>query len=335
MTEGPLDNYLTAEEDAYFKNRGSDEAEEKVEESFEEENGKQDTQEVTQEAEQDVLEDRDRDNSEEVSADEDDEASEPEDSTSSKRDYEKAFKAERHKRKELKEAFEAHAKKTAEMEAMLARMQENMEQQTRAQQEKERAPQVKEVVPDPEEDPIGYQQYKIDKLEQSLTEQSKYLKQQHEYSQRAAQENAFKQAYMNAAQQFSQKNNDFTDAYKFLTNARAQEHMAAGFSREEAESLLLEEEAAIVAKAFKDKVNPAERMYNLAKNRGYSAKAAPASKGKSLTDIKKGMDNAKSLKSGGGQLPDKDFGLDDIDAMNFDEFDKFWAGYKSKSKGIG
>lgn len=338
MTEGPLDNYLTADEDAYFKNRGTGEAEAVIEET--QGNEETDTASVGDteggngESAREEHSDGDDTSAEDDDGYEADAEEEEHENPKKGRDFEKAFKTERHKRKELKEAFEAHAKKTAEMEAMLARMQQTMQQQ-QAQAQQSRAPEAKEIVPDAEEDPIGYQQYKIQKLEESLNQQSQYLKQQQEYSQRTAQENAFKNAYMNSAQQFSKSAPDFTQAYKYLTDARTKEHIAAGFSSDEAERLLVEEETAIVAKAFKDGVNPAERMYNLAKNRGYTGKATSAPKGKSLTDIKKGMDNAKSLKSGGGELPDRDYGLDDIDGMDFAEFDKFWAGYKSKSKGIG
>ena len=39
-------------------------------------------------------------------------------------------------------------------------------------------------------------------------------------------------------------------------------------------SLLIEDEMGIVAKAYQDKVNPAERIYKLAKARGFTGRTA-------------------------------------------------------------
>jgi hypothetical protein len=330
MTEGPLDNYLTNEEDAYFKNRGSSDAEDAVVE-----NTAETIEEPAIDEPADSTEPRSDDNESAESDEDRSDEDEVEDDTRTKneRDYEKAFKAERHKRKELKEAFEANAKKTAEMETTLAQLKQSMlqNQQQVAQQREQAPPPRQEAAPDPEEDPLGYMQHQIKQQERAIIEHNNYLKQRHDAEQRNSQENAFKQAYSNAAQQYAQTNKDFTEAYGFLTDARVKEHLAAGFSKQEADALLIEEETTIVAKAFRDGVNPAERMYNLAKNRGYTANVAKAP-AKSLADIKKGQANAKSLR-GGGELNDAEPGIADIDGMDFETFDKFWAGYKSKSKG--
>ena len=89
----------------------------------------------------------------------------------------------------------------------------------------------------------------------------------------------------------------------------------------------------MAAKAYQDKANPAERIYKLATARGYTMPTTSKTQSKDLANIKKGLDNSKSLKSGGGELGEKDQGLADIDNMNFQEFDAFWEKIKAKSKG--
>lgn len=332
-TAGPLDDYLNADEDAYFKSKGAQGDEAKLEEGVTHDNtettGEPEAETSEEKVREDVLEDGEGEASDALSEEEDDDTSESEpgsDSASSKRDYEKAYKAELRKRKELKESLEATNRKAQEMEQILAQLKESMTKPAPKQE-------PPEVVPDPDEDPLAYQQYKINKLEKSLEDHNKYLRQQHDMQQRTQQQQAFMNTYKASAQEFAAKTPEFAEAYKFLLGARMAEHKAAGYSDQEAQSLLVEEEMSIVAKAYQDKVNPAERIYNVAKNRGYSAAnaKAPAAK-KSLSDIKRGMDNAKSLKSGGGQLPGSMPGLDDIDGMDFAQFDEFWAGYKNKAK---
>ncbi len=337
--KGALDSYLTAEEEAYFKSGGSEQTETKLEEMAESEDGEGIGTDDSQHHEKEESEDNEPGEPvDEVSDGQDGEPDEPRDDglkhDKSDRDYEKAFKAERHKRKELKEALEANTRKTSEMEQTLAQLKQSMLSQQQAPQQQVPA-QQQESVPDPEEDPLGYQQYQIKQLEKTIVSHNKYLTQKHEHEQRSAQESAFNQAYANAAREFTTKTKDFMDAYKYITEARIEEHVAAGFSREKANLFLMDDEKMIVAQAFQDNVNPAERIYNLAKARGYTGATATNNKKlapKNLEDIKRGLNNSKSLKSGGGELPDKEAGIEDVGDMNFQEFDEFWARLKSKSK---
>ncbi len=337
--QGALDNYLSADEEAYFKGRGSDEAEDKVEESLEDESDSSaDAGDISTESESenradindkeyDADSDSDDDGRE---SDDDDRQLNDEPKSKADRDYEKAFKAERHKRKELKEALEANAKKTAQMEQALLELKNSVTRQGQQQQSPQVAP---EPTPDPDEDPLGYLQHQIKQQERVIVEHNKYLKERHQYEQQNSQKQAFMDMYQKAAMDFSQKSADFKDAYKHLVQSKTNEFVAAGYSPQQAEQLLIEDEMAIVAKSFQDGVNPAERIYNLAKNRGYDAKANIKAPAKNISDLKKGIANSKSLKSGGSEVDDKNYGVDDVDGMTFDEFDKFWAGYKNKAKG--
>jgi hypothetical protein len=343
MTQGPLDNYLSTEEETYFKTQGKNEEsigydEEAGASSSEpayggdnEDESKYDQSPV--EAKllgQEVPESESEDGATDGNSDDD----EAENDTTNKRDYEKAFKTERHKRRELKEQMEAHARKTAELESTLAQLKNSMMTPRQEAQAAPVAPVQQEVIPDPEVDPLGYQQYEINSLKKALGQQHQYLSEQQQRSQRVAQEQAFMQAYKNSADQFAQATPDFYDAYKYIVAEKTKEFVAAGYTPAEADRLVIEDEMAIASRAFQQNANPAERIYNVARNRGYTGKAkvAPANT-KTIDSLKKGLDNSKSLKSGGGELGDRANGLEDIDGMNFAEFDNFWADLKSKSKG--
>lgn len=335
---GVVEGYLTKEESDYFQSGGSREPEnlENDEQSESNESEDSDSGDTSAHDEpRDYASDKTNssdDTNVERTTQEDDDGIESDDEppVGKKRDLEKAFKTERHKRKEMREKLEANEARTQDLQNQLAQLQEALSRNNQQQAAPVEAP---ENIPDPDEDPLGYQQYKIDKLEQTIKGQSDYLRSQYEHAQRSQQETAFRTQYENQAKEYSKKQPDFMDAYGYLMSSRLQEHLAAGFTEEQAERLLIEDEIAVASLAFKDRVNPAERIYAIAKTRGY----VPGQKGRqgkspSIDNLKKGLDNAKSLKSGGGELPNRMQGVDEIEGMSFDEFDRFWSGYKNKAK---
>lgn len=344
---GVAEGYLTKEEEAYFTSGGAKEPEntenlendgETSEESSAPDGGDASTDEPQGDSGKYSKHDSDVDVGTDSLATQGDSAdlddgieSDDEPPIGKKRDLEKAFKTERHKRKEMREKLEANESRTRELENRLSQLQEALSKNN--QQVTPQEP--PEVVPDPEDDPLGYQQYKINKLEQAISNQSQYLKQQYDSAQRSHSEAAFKTHYENQAKEYAKKQPDFMDAYSYLMGARLQEHLAAGFTEQQAQQLLIEDEVAVASLAFKDHVNPAERIYAIAKTRGYvPGKNQSKGKSPSIESIKKGLDNSKSLKSGGGELPGRMQGADEIDGMTFDEFDQFWSGYKNKAKAI-
>lgn len=339
MSNGVLDNYLSPEEEAYFKAGGNDKAEEKYEQTIDTATGGKTTEQQSSgysESESELGSVTDGTDDEPASTAEtsasyedtsaDAEPTHADDEETTERDLKKAVNYERGKRKELRAQLEEQAKKTAQLEAVLAQMQ-------KLQTESIKPAVIDEPIPDKDTDPIGYHEYQINRLQKTINEQTRYLRERAEYEQKQAQHNAFIENYRAQAHQFSQKAPDFQDAYKYLLDSRKLEHMAAGFSEQEATSILVEEEMSIVAKALQDKVNPAERMYNLAKARGFTGKAAAKTTGKTLDSLKKGLDNSKSLKSGGGQPPDRVPGINDIDSMSWEEFDNEFQRIKRAQKG--
>lgn len=99
-----------------------------------------------------------------------------------------------------------------------------------------------------------------------------YLTQQEQQRQAQVQDAEFRQKYSQSAEAFKQDAPDFGEAYNFLVNSRLQELSAIGYTPEQAQQVLVDDERGIVNLAYQNEVNPAERIYNLAKMRGYAAK---------------------------------------------------------------
>jgi DNA-binding transcriptional MerR regulator len=75
--------------------------------------------------------------------------------------------------------------------------------------------------------------------------------------------------YRNNVNTFTAENADFPSAYNFLLNQRQQELTVMGFNAQEIGQILQNEEIGIVEQAFRNKVNPAKSIYDIAKFRGY------------------------------------------------------------------
>lgn len=230
----------------------------------------------------------------------------------------KALRLEREKRKELEKALKAQAERSTKIEQVL---------------ESVLKPDAKEPVPDPDEDPVGYTNYKIEQLEKAHQKQQDYLRKQYEYQQQQQQQQQFINLYAEDAKTFSVGQPDFMDAYNHLIQSRIEEHMVAGYDRNIANELVKQEEAAIVAKAFDDGESPSARVYALAKKRGY-AKAVNQShqqaKSSKLEMVNQGLKSNKSLGSNTGAANKGErLNPDDIDSMSDEDFNKLYEQFKA------
>ena len=113
-------------------------------------------------------------------------------------------------------------------------------------------------------DPLGNLDARVNQIEQLATAQA-------HQAQAAHQQQALVSAYQQQAAEYTQQNGQFQDAYKELVDNRQKELTAVGYSEQQAANLLVQEEAMIVQKALQDGVNPAERMFELAKAKGFQA----------------------------------------------------------------
>lgn len=245
-------------------------------------------------------------------------------SKSSKRDYTKAYGIAESKRQELA----AQLQQQAYQNQMLQQQLQMLMQQQRGQQ----PAQGQEVanIPDPNEDPLGYQSYQLNHLNRAVAAQQQYLEQQARAQQQHQAINSLDNAYRASAMEFIKEAPDFGDAYKFLERSRIQEYMALGYSPQESSYLLQEDERALAAKSFKERVNPAARIYAAAMARGFNA-----SNDSKLEKVSQGMQKGKSLPRAGGKNIEKGYDISRIDDMSDAEFDKFFNQVREESRKNG
>lgn len=242
---------------------------------------------------------------------------------SSKRDFEKAYGVAESKRVELRAQLEEQARQNNYLQQQL--------QAIMAQNQKKGASQVQ--IPDPESDPLGYQAYRIEELNRTVREQQEYLQKQRQYQEQQMRQSQFVNAYRASAAEFAKEQSDFNEAYTFLEKARINEYIAAGYTPQEASYLLQEDEMAVAAKAFKDGANPAERIYNLARARGFAS--SNTNEETKLDKVSKGMQKGKTLPRSGGKNMERGYDMSQLDDMSDDEFDKLFNQLKSEAKRNG
>lgn len=160
-----------------------------------------------------------------------------------------------------------------------------------------------------------------------------YLTKQEQDRQKQAEDNAFREKYSASAEAFKQDAPDFTDAYNFLVESRLSELQTIGWSPEDANRILVEDEKGIVNLAYQNEVNPAERIYNLAKMRGYQGKQAEPQVDNTQIEAKldtiiKGQMSNKTLppasKAVSKDLTAEAIAAMDIDVMGSSDFDSAW-----------
>jgi hypothetical protein len=178
-----------------------------------------------------------------------------------------ALRQERERRKGLQ-------KELAEAREARARLDERLRIFSEASQRaapKPAEPQAEpEKVPNPEEDIFGYARHlqaKLDKLEGGLSQRDEQARQ------REAGE-AVLSSYKQDAQRFAQAEPSFPEAYNHLYRSRAQELQYAGMTNpQEIMQAIARDEFEIAQQAIRDGVSPAQRIYEIAKARGFAPKA--------------------------------------------------------------
>lgn len=197
----------------------------------------------------------------------------------------------------------------------------NLERTFQAVLEKLSSPQQQQQPPSFDEDPIGALQHNQQVLNQHVAQQYQNQQQQAEQQQRNNQLQDFAYKCQQSVREFSKTNTDYLDAYKFLSESRVNEHVAVGYTQEQARQLILEDEMAVASKAYMDGVNPAERIYGLAKMRGFQSTAAGQPQGK-MSALQKGMQASKSLSGAGGKASSGGLTLESLAQMSPDELDQ-------------
>lgn len=159
--------------------------------------------------------------------------------------------------------------------------------------------------PSPETDPLGYVTHTMAEIRAQQEALAKRQAEFLEQNQHQSQAQQFMGAYQAQAQAFAAKTPDFNEAYKFLAKSRIDELTAGGYSQEEAEAVVLQNEAEIVARAFQNGQNPAEAMYKIASLRGYKAAGAVSAEAQKVATAAKAQAAGVSLSSvPGGAAPE-------------------------------
>jgi hypothetical protein len=226
-----------------------------------------------------------------------------------------ALHEERERRKELSQKLEQESEKRVRMEQRFEMLVQHIQNQASNQN------QPKTV--DKESDPVAYFDQKTQTQEERLAKFEAWQKQQEQQGQQNSQRQQFVGAYNAQAQQFASKQPDFKDAYTHFLTSVKDELTDAGFTDPQVIAQQMQSyEESIVGKAFQDKANPAERIYNLAKRRGYAPKVSDGEK--TLNTVKAGQKAETSMSRAGGRSSNV-VSLEQLaEITDPKEFDKAW-----------
>ena len=216
-------------------------------------------------------------------------------------------------------------KRLAEREEAFARADERLRTLMQLAQPKQEETAV--APPDPKDDPIGaieWQKQQIERIEQERQRQTV------EYQQ-AQQLNALDTSYRQSWSAFAGKQTDAIDAYNHFVAVTGQFLAMQGVPQERVNQLIENEERKIAAAALQQGRNPAELIYNAAKQMGYAPKqAAPAVddsvRKASEADIErrqKASSASRSLGSASGQRSEGMPSAQELANMSEEEFAEF------------
>lgn len=229
------------------------------------------------------------------------------------KNYKQAMEAERREKAELKKQY-------AQIRDENEKLKQTFEKIVKAsQQPQEPAP------PSFDDDPLAALRYRQEQADKKLASFEEAEKQRAEQVQKNDAQQKFISTWQSQAREFEKSTPDFRDAYRHVINSRFEEYQAVGYTPEQAEQLVHEDEAAIVAQSLQQGINPAERIYRLAQMRGYARakneSMNPVSNQQKMETLEKGMRASKSVNTG-GQSSSDDMTLEGIAAMDDDEFSK-------------
>jgi hypothetical protein len=225
-----------------------------------------------------------------------------------------ALHEERQRRKELQAQV---AREQQERAQQMALLNQRIEQMWAAQNP---GPQLRDPNTDP--DPVGAlahnQNLSLQALQQIYNEKQTNAAQQRQVQQVqqlvgwAAQ----------AAADYSKEVPDFGDAYQHVIKMRVGELEAMGMPPQQIKQTLENDELWIYSSAAQNGRNPAEIVYNMAKNTGYTAKKADAVPAEQkMESLQNGVKASKSL-GGSGAVAGKPT-AEQLAAMDDDEFAEF------------
>lgn len=234
-----------------------------------------------------------------------------------------ALHAEREERKKAQaDAAEAHAK--------LARMQERFKiaqelsslqnDEIRAQQ----APAPQQPIPEPEKDFVGYVKWLGGQLQQQQAEARAAQQQQQQFAEAAKRYETVKDYFATSITALKGELPDFDAAADYLYETRVNQLKAlqaaypAFADENEINKQIGSELNAIVMAAIETGANPAEVIYNYARNAGFSGKGAPFNS--NIASIEAKQNASRTLTASNGRAIADPVSLEAIDKMSDHEF---------------
>jgi hypothetical protein len=193
-------------------------------------------------------------------------------------------------------------------------------------------PQITDTPPDHVKEPEKWLAW----VNQTLAHSAKTVQQQTAQSQQSQQFAQLNDAVLAAEQEFVETQPDFYDALKYVQGQRKAELKELGYGAAEIQQIMAAQAQDVALRALNQGKNPAERIYALAKARGYKAAPPP----KTETEAQKVIRQAEGQKkattianlSGGGP---KGITVETLANTSQEEFNKMWAkGEAQKILGI-
>lgn len=232
-----------------------------------------------------------------------------------------ALDEERSRRRELQEEL---SRTRADNDRKIGRM-ESILDQIRA----DRAKPAEAAAPDWETDPAGAARHAVESLGKRFGDFEKHIQGQGQASAAAQQDQRIADYLRGAAAEFAKAQPDFGAAYQHLWNDRMAELNEIGYDYATALAIVNADEKGLVAQAAASGKNPAERIYALARRRGY--KAAKVEDEDKIETLQKGEKAAKSLSGAGGAVEGK-MTLERLADLEGDEYLREFE--KMKNKGL-
>jgi hypothetical protein len=234
-----------------------------------------------------------------------------------------------HQERMLRKELDAELKQTrGQMEQLLT-----LKQELEAMRNGQRQVDEQKLM---EEDPVAALRLKAERTEKLATE-LKTERDRATTQQTAAQRQQNEVMEMmtdvqQMAQEYIEEVPDYPDAFNYLMQARVRELAALSIPQQEISQILDQEAVALAQHAIKNKRNPADIVYNLAKAKGYAFKEPSKDIDKAIEDVdkkierlEKGGKAAKTLTGGTSKNSSDGLSLSDISSMSDTEFDRAWA----------
>jgi hypothetical protein len=228
--------------------------------------------------------------------------------------------------REERERRKAAEDKAREMELLNARMEERF----KAWQDNTRPPPKAPVRPPrADEDIFGAVNYLQRTQEQQAKELETYKKREAE----AAQMQQLANHAARSVEEFKKTTPDYPNAFAYLQDSRRKELAVWGMDEVGIANQLETETRQLIARAVQARRSPAEMAYTLAKERGYSAKQAPATADPvdQLDRIERGQQQNRSMSgTGGNGRAGGEITLADLVRMPENEFVAFKNKYPAR-----